>query len=100
MLSSMKFNLQCVLGTGYTGPLFVQMGSTARQDFSLITRKLTKQYVGRSITASKFRMTVATDLLGKPGVKSRALADIMGHTEAVQLSFVLVCSIVNTIQRD
>ena len=60
------------------------MGGTARQDFSLTTRKLTKLYVGRSITASKFRMTVATDLLGKPGVNGRALADIMGHTEAVQ----------------
>ena len=87
LTSSARFYLERVLGVGYAGPLFLQSYGKARQDFSLTTRKLTKQYVGRSITASKFRMTVATDLLGKPGVNGRALADIMGHTEAVQQSW-------------
>lgn len=84
LTGSLRFYLERVLGAGYRGPLFLQMGGIARQDFSLTTCALTKLYVGRPITASKFRMTVATDLLSKPSVKGKSLAALMGHTEAVQ----------------
>ena len=84
LTSSMRFYLERVLGRGYKGPLFLQMGGTARQDFSLTTRALTMRYIGRPITASKFRKTVATDLRGKPGVQDKSLADMMGHTVATQ----------------
>ena len=87
LTSSLRFYFERVLGDGYRGPLFLQSYGKARQDFSLTTRKLTKQYVGRSINASKFRQTVATDLLGKPGVKSKSLADMMGHDVATQQSW-------------
>ena len=87
LTNSMRFYLNRVLGTGYSGPLFLQMTGAARQDFSPTTRTLTKRYVGRPITAGKFRMTVATDLLNKQGVSGRALAELMGHTEATQRAF-------------
>ena len=87
LTSSLRFYLERVLGDEYRGPLFLQSYGKARQDFSLTTRKLTKQYVGRSINASKFRQTVATELLGKPGVKSKSLADLMGHDVATQQSW-------------
>ena len=87
LTKSMQFYLDRVLGTGYTGPLFLQMSGAARQDFSPTTRSLTKRYIGRPITAGKFRMTVATDLLSKGGVNGRALAELMGHTEATQRAF-------------
>ena len=81
LTGSMRFYLERVLGAGYSGPLFLQMGGKARQDFSLTTRKVTKQYLGRCINASKFRQTVVTDLRGKPGINGKSLANIMGHDE-------------------
>ena len=87
LTSSMLFYLDRVLGKGYTGALFLQMSGAARQDFSPTTRSLTKRYVGRPITAGKFRMTVATDLLSRGGVNGKALAELMGHTEATQRAF-------------
>ena len=87
LTNSVRFYLDRVLGTGYTGPLFLQMSGAARQDFSPTTRSLTKRYVGRPITAGKFRMTVATDLLSRGGVNGKALAELMGHTEATQRAF-------------
>ena len=87
LTSSTRFYLERVLGAGYSGPLFLQMSGAARQDFSPTTRSLTKRYVGRPITAGKFRMTVATDLLGRGAVNGKALAELMGHTEATQRAF-------------
>ena len=87
LTSSTRFYLDRVLGAGYSGSLFLQMSGAARQDFTPTTRSLTKRYVGRPITAGKFRMTVATDLLSRGGVNGKALAELMGHTEATQRAF-------------
>lgn len=84
---AITFYLEKVLRPGYTGPLFLQAGGTARQDFSIVTSKVTKRYLGRRITASKFRMSVATAVLGRPGVNGKSLAALMGHSEAVQQQY-------------
>ena len=83
LTTSMAFYLERVLPCA-RGALFLQQGGAARQDFTAITRALTTRYIDRPITAGKFRMTVATDLLGREGVKGGTLAALMGHSEATQ----------------
>jgi hypothetical protein len=84
LTGAMKFHLQKVLPAGHKGALFLQRGGEPRQDFSHITRRVCEQYIGRPINASKFRKSVTTELIGRPEVNSRGLAQIMGHSEDTQ----------------
>ena len=61
---AMTYYLDSVLPNRH-GALFLQQGGEARQDFTAITKALTLRYIQRPITAGKFRMSVATDLVGQ-----------------------------------
>ena len=82
---AMTYYLDSVLPNRH-GALFLQQGGEARQDFTAITKALTLRYIQRPITAGKFRMSVATDLVGR-GADKRVMADLMGHTVATQQQY-------------
>lgn len=71
-------------------PVFVQRGGNARQDFSCITRAVTKQFIGRAINAHRFRHSMATTFYSHQNSSEtlmRRLAETMNHDSQTQAQY-------------
>ena len=71
-------------------PVFVQRGGNARQDFSCITRAVTKQLIGRAINAHRFRHSMATHFYSHRNSSEslmRRLAETMNHDSQTQTQY-------------
>jgi hypothetical protein len=78
-----------VLPVNYRGHIFLQRKGDPRQDFSLVTRKVTEELIGRSISAHRFRGSIATIFNARADSSEqmmRTLAVAMNHSSAVQKS--------------
>ena len=84
LTSAVTYYLGRVIPMGHEGALFLQRNEEPRVDFSYVTRALTERYIGRPINASKFRMSVITDLRSQSGTDAMALAQHLGHSLATQ----------------
>lgn len=99
----LEFYLQNVLGCPeYQGPLFLQRGGVARQDFSAVIKDVTAELLGREVTAHPFRAAVATKVFEHPSstdAMMRNLADSMNHSVEVQRSHYVYQNRVNAQQQ-
>jgi integrase len=85
----LSFYLAKVLRPGHTGPIFVQKNRKPITDFSIATRSVCKEFIGRPINAHSLRHTMATAFHDREDVSDstmRNLAEVMNHTPEVQKS--------------
>lgn len=89
LVDHLVFYLKFVLGVNYRGPLFLQRGGKRRENFSIVTKAVTEELLGRGINAHSFRHSVATSLHRNESVTDeqlRGLATTMNHSSRVQNS--------------
>jgi integrase len=85
----LSFYLSNVLRPGHTGPIFVQKNGKRITDFSIATRSVCKEFIGRPINAHSLRHTMASAFHDRDDVTDstmRCLAEVMNHTPEVQRS--------------
>ena len=85
----LSFYLANILRPGHTGPIFVQKNGKPITDFSIATRSVCKEFIGRPINAHSLRHTMATAFHDRDDVTDstmRSLAEVMNHTPEVQRS--------------
>lgn len=88
LTGAMKFHLEQVLPSVRPGsPLFLQRCGEARADISIVSARVCFRYIGRPITAGKFRISTITEVRDRPGVNSRSLARLYGHSEDTQRNY-------------
>jgi hypothetical protein len=94
MTSKFEFYLSRVLpsmrNNNNTSHLFVQRDGEPRQDFSLATRAVTLQLIGRPVNAHEFRHCIATLFYAHPDSNDttmKQLAETMNHDSQTQMQY-------------
>jgi integrase len=85
----LSFYLTNILRPSHTGAIFVQKNGKPITDFSIATRSVCKEFIGRPINAHSLRHTMASAFHDRDDVTDstmRSLAEVMNHTPEVQRS--------------